>query len=148
MATSVKETVPEATPVSPPTGGEKLYSVEELMILAKIQVFMNGRPFQYLDKDESISEDERDKRKKIASSLKELVTDIRSKKAEASALFDYQDRHFDEPEYAWLQEEYPGLNVTGWRVIMALEDPLKYGKDIDRHEEQVFGTISKRSARS
>jgi hypothetical protein len=148
MATPVKETVPEATPISPPTGGEKLYSMEELIILAKMEVVMNGAPFHYLDTDTSIPEDDREKRKAIVSALTGLVTDIRSKKAESSALFDYQDRHFDEPEYKWLQEHYPGLNVNGWRVFIALIDPLKYGKDIDRAAQQVLGTISKRSART
>ncbi len=144
----MKESVPEATPIPPPTGGEKVYSVEELMILAKIQVLMNGRPFQYLEKDDSISDDERGKRSKIASSLMELVADIRSKKADSSAFFDYQDIHFDEPEHAWLQELHPGVNVNGWRVIMTIMDPVKYGEKIDRPRQQVVATITKRSART
>lgn len=109
---------------------------------------MNGRPFQYLDKDESIPEDERDKRIKIVSSLMELVTGIRLKKADSSAFFDYQDIHFDEPDYTWLQELHPGVNVNGWRVIMALMDPLKYGENIDRPMQQVLGTITRRSAKN
>jgi hypothetical protein len=110
---------------------------------------MNGAPFHYLDDtDVPTSAVDRDKTKSIVSELTDLVTDIRSKKKESSALFDFQDKHFDEPEYRWLQEYYPGLNVTGWRVFMALMDPLKYGEKIDRSQEQVLGTITKRSAKN
>lgn len=148
MATPVKEMSPDASPVSPPAGEQKPYSVEELKILAKMELIMNGRPFQYLDKDTSISEDDREKRKAIVSELTGLVTGIRSKKTEANALFDYQDIHFDEPDYQWLQEQHPGVNVNGWRVFMALMDPLKYGENIDRSIQKVLGTITKRSAKT
>jgi hypothetical protein len=148
MATPVKETSPDASPVSPPTRERKLYSIEELIILAKMEVLMNGTPFHYLDTDTSISEDDREKRKVIVSELTGLVTGVRSKKKEASALFDYQDRHFDEPDHTWLQESHPGVNVNGWRVFMVLMNPLKYGENIDHPIQQVLGTITKRSART
>jgi len=109
---------------------------------------MNGRPFHYLDIDTSIPEPERMKRKATVEKLTSLVLGIRYKVAEGSAFIDYQDNHFDEPDHAWLQEKHPGVNVTGWGVIMILMDPLKYGQGLDHPLERVHATISKRSAKN
>jgi hypothetical protein len=136
MATPVKEAEPT------------LYSMDEEMILAKMHMLMNGEPFHYLDTDMSISQVDKLKRKAIVSSLTTLVADIRLKKKEGSALFDYQDLHFDEPDHAWLQEEHPGVNGSGWRVCMILMDPLRYGQNLDHPDSHVRGTISKRSAKN
>lgn len=56
----------------------------------------------------------------------------------------YQDEHFEKPTHAFLIDEYPGLNVIGWKVFMALLDPLKHGTIIQR-SSGVVATISKRS---
>lgn len=59
-------------------------------------------------------------------------------------LLRYQDEHFEDPTHAFLTDEYPGLNVIGWKVFMALVDPLKHGTVIQR-SSGVRATISKRS---
>lgn len=123
------------------------YSTDEQVIIKKMESLMNGAPFHYLEKDESISGDERDTRRQIISSLNNLILNIRSKKADLKEFFDYQDMHFDAPDHAWLQTEHPGVNVTGWRVVMVLMDPLTYGKGLDRPIQTVHGTISQRSAK-
>lgn len=141
MAVPIKEVKSETSPTP-------LYSMDELMILARMEMFMNGKPFHYLDIDTSIPEADKLKRKAIVSTLTALVTDIRLKKKEGSALFEYQDIHFDEPDHAWFQKLHPGVNVNGWRVFMILMDPVKNGQGLDYPEQQVRGTISKRSAKS
>lgn len=123
MAVPIKEVKSETSPTP-------LYSMNELMILARMEMFMNGKPFHYLDIDTSISEADKQKRKSIVLALTTLVTDIRLKKKEGSALLEYQNIHFDEPDHAWLQKLHPGVNVNGWRVFMVLMDPLKYGGEI------------------
>lgn len=147
MATLTKEVKPEVSPGSSPAGEQKLYSMEEQEVLVKMEIFMNGKPFHFLDIDTSIPEPERRKRKAIAEKLTSLVLGIRRKEAEGSALFDYQDIHFDEQDHTWLQEVHPGVNVNGWRVMMILMDPLKYGKGLDHPLEQVHAPISKRSGK-
>jgi len=139
---------PDTSPALTPTVEQKLYSMDEQMILAKMETFMNGRPFHHLDIDTSIPQADKLKRKAIVSVLTTLVTDIRLKKKEGSALFDYQDLHFEEPDYTWLQELHPGVNVNGWRVIMIRMDPLKYGQNIDHPLQNVRGTITNRSAKN
>lgn len=37
---------------------------------------------------------------------------------------------YEDPQYVFLEGYYPGLDVTGWRILMALHDPLTYGKGI------------------
>lgn len=140
MSVPAKERTPDASGVSP-------YSLEEQTVLAKIKTFMNGEPFHYLNTNASLSNAERLKRQTTVATLKQLVTDIRLKKKDENALFDYQDDHFDEADYTWLQELHPGVNVTGWRVFMILMDPVKYGQGLDHPEQQVRGTISQRSAK-
>jgi hypothetical protein len=147
MATPVKEITPDTSSPSSPAGEQKLYSMDEQTILAKMEMLMNGKPFHYLDRDTLISEQERAKRKAIVEKLTSVVLGIRYKSAEGNTLFDYQDLHFDEPDHAWLQEKHPGVNVSGWGVIMILMDPLKYGKNLDRPLQQVLGTITRRSAK-
>ena len=141
MAAPIKEVKSETSPTP-------LYSMDELMILARMERFMNGKPFHYLDIDTSIPQADKLKRKAIVEKLSSIVLGIRYKVAEKSALFDYQDIHFDEPDHTWLQELHPGVNVNGWRVTMVLMDPVKYGQGMDYPEEQVLGTISRRSAKS
>ena len=144
MATPIKETKSDASP----EGEEKFYSMDEVIILTKMETFMNGKPFHFLDQETSVSEQERDRRKVIVSELTGIVTDIRLKKTEERTLFEYQDVHFDEPEYAWLQELHPGVNVSGWGVVMILMNPMTYGKNIDRPVQNVHGTITQRSAKN
>lgn len=109
---------------------------------------MNGKPFHYLDIDTSIPEADKLKRKAIVEKLTSLVLGIRYKEVEGSALFDYQNIHFDEPDHTWLQQQHPGVNVNGWRVFMILMDPVMYGQGLDHPISQVLGTISKRSAKN
>ena len=148
MAVLTKEAISATSPASSSAGEQKLYSMDEQMILARMETLMNGRPFHYLDIDTSIPQADKLKRKAIVSALTTLVKDIRLKKKEGSAFFDYQDLHFEEPDHAWLQQQYPGVNVTGWRVIMVLMDPLKYGQNLDHPLQNVRGTITNRSAKS
>jgi hypothetical protein len=129
-------------------GEQELYSMDELMILAKMETCMNGKPFHYLNIDTTILPDDKLRRKEIISELTTLFINIRLKKKEESAFFDYQNLHFDAPDYAWLQQQHPGVNVNGWRVVMALMDPLKYGQKIDHPIQQVRATISQRSAKT
>lgn len=127
---------------------QALYFEAEQEIIANMERFMNSKPFHYLNIDPSISEGDRIEKNKIVTTLTSLVSDIRSKNKEASAFFDYQDLHFDEPDHVWLQEQHPGVNVSGWRVVMILMDPMKYGVNLDRPMPKVSATISKRSAKN
>jgi len=141
MAVPFKEAKQDTSPAP-------LYSMDEQMILTRMETFMNSKPFRYLDIDTSIPQADKLKRKAIVSKLTALVTDIRLKNKEENALFEYQDNHFDEPDHTWLKELHPGVNVNGWRVFMILMDPFRYGQNVDRPLQQVRGTISQRSAKS
>lgn len=59
-------------------------------------------------------------------------------------LLTYQDEHFEESTYEFLTDGYPGLNVNGWKVLMAIIDPLGQGRNIERSSD-VRAPISRRS---
>jgi hypothetical protein len=148
MVAPAKEAKFDTSARPSPAGEQKFYSMEEQLILARMEMLMNAKPFHYLDIDTLIPQADKLKKKAIVLALNTLVTDIRLKKKEGSALLEYQDIHFDEPDHAWLRELHPGVNVNGWRVFMVLMDPLRYGQNLNRPEQQVRGTITRRSAKS
>lgn len=61
-------------------------------------------------------------------------------------LLGYQDEHFEDSRCTFLAEAYPGLNVNGWKVLMAIVDPFGHGRIIER-SSGVRAPISKRSAK-
>ena len=80
----------------------------------------------------------------IVEELRNLANEIRSGKKTMEDFWTYQSEHINDSTYQFLSDIHPGLNVVGWRVIMAIIDPFTYGRDIKR----AAGTnapISKRS---
>lgn len=66
----------------------------------------------------------------IVEDLRQMVRDIHAGEKTIGDFWVYQDLHIDDPGYSFLGEQHPGLNVSGWRVFMALIDPLTYGRNI------------------
>lgn len=143
-------------PQSPETGSaltpqtakeEAKYTAEEAAVLGRIKDIINGDFFHHVTQ-EPVSETNKESPSAIVVRTRSFIAKIRLDKRDAQEFFTYQDEHFDDPEYAFLKDLYPGLNVNGWRVLMAELDPKKYGIAIARKEFQVRGTISQRSAKN
>lgn len=66
----------------------------------------------------------------IVAELRNMADEIRGGKKTIEAFWTYQEEHIDDPAYEFLGKIHPGLNVAGWRVFMALIDPLAYGRDV------------------
>lgn len=71
----------------------------------------------------------------IVAELRKLAEDIRGGTKAMEDFWTYQNRHIDDPAYEFLGEIHPGLNFAGWRVFMALIDPLGYGRDIEHSRD-------------
>lgn len=125
---------------------ENSYTTEELVVLGRIKDILNGDFFHHLP-TEAITESNKETPTAIVNEARALIAKIRKEKRDQKEFFTYQDEHFDNPHYAFLEEEYPGLNVNGWRVLMAELNPIKYGTAIQRKDYHIYGTISQRSAK-
>lgn len=42
----------------------------------------------------------------------------------------YQEGVLEDPRYRWLQEHHPTVTGPWWRIMLALTNPKKYGKDL------------------
>lgn len=67
----------------------------------------------------------------IVAELRKMAEDIRGGTKTMEDFWTYQEDHINDPAYEFLGEIHPGLNFAGWRVVMALIDPLGYGRDIN-----------------
>lgn len=79
----------------------------------------------------------------ILMGLSAIVTEICERRGSIDDFKEFQNTVIDLPDYAFLREPYPGLNVTGWSIFFAMIDPLTYGAKIHRVVEQ-RGTSGKR----
>jgi len=98
-----------------------VYEPEESEILTRMKNLMGGEAFHTETDTERLH---------IIDELRVLVQKIRNNEVKPDDFFAFQDKHFDNPKYAFLSAELPGINIVGWRVFMALMDPLQYGKTI------------------
>lgn len=141
------KTEDQKKPPNQDTKNVSTYSIEESTVLGRIKDIINGDFFHHLPA-EAVHESNKQSPAAIVCEVRALVAKIRVEKRDPQEFFAYQDVHFGDPHYAFLEEPYPGLNVNGWRVFMAELDPVKYGVAITRKEFQIRGTISQRSAKT
>ncbi len=130
-----------APPLRAVTNGKDFIFSEDRAELERQQNLLRGA-FAYIS-DEPI-EAIRIHRLAIITDLRKMVKDIRGGTKTMNDFWTYQDTYIDDPAYGFLADFHPGLNVAGWRVVMALIVPLKYGRSIEA-SSNVRGTISRRS---
>lgn len=129
---------------TPPHAGEFTgKTLEDQLEIVRQSNLLRGA-FDYIADDSFLSPEVRERRMAIVSEVRGWVAKIHTREASLDDFFAYQDDKLDKPEFLFLGQVYPGLNVAGWRVILALIDPLKYGRSIQSYTE-ITATISKRS---
>lgn len=129
---------------TPPNAGEFTgKTLEDQLELMRQSNLLRGA-FDYIGDDSFLSPQVKERRMAIVSEVRGWVESIHKREASLDDFLRYQDEKLENPEFLFLGESYPGLNVAGWRVILALIDPLKYGRNIQSFTE-ITATISKRS---
>lgn len=109
------------------SGGEAL-SPEDKKELDRQYNLFGLTAFDFL-KDEP-DKGKRAERLAVVSELKQLACDVRKGVKTMDDFLARQDKLMAIPANEFLELPYPGLNFAGWRVMMALADPLKYGREI------------------
>lgn len=133
--------LPEIAPLRAVTNGKDVISPEDKAELERQQNLLRGA-FAYIS-DEPI-EAIRIHRLAIITDLRQMAEDIGRGTKTMNDFWTYQDIYIDDPVYGFLSEIHPGLNVAGWRVVMALIDPLTYGRAVQGSSD-IPGRISRRS---
>lgn len=129
---------------TPPHAGEFTgKTLEDQLEIVRQSNLLRGA-FDYIADDRFLSPEVRERRMAIMGEIRGWVERIHKREALLDDFLAYQDEKFENPEFRFLGEVYPGLNVAGWRVILALIDPMKYGRNIQSYTK-VTATISKRS---
>ncbi len=118
--------LPEHASYEAVADGGPIFSLEEQEERARQNVVLQNA-FTYICKDPPLV---KIPRLAIVEGLRMLAEEIRGDEKSMVDFWTYQEEHIGDPDYGFLGEIHPGLNVTGWRVMMALIDPLQYGRDI------------------
>lgn len=127
MAVSIKELAsPQLT--KPLTDEEELHRQHEMF----------HDPFNLPE----YTEDPR--RLNILAVVKTKIKDIRDRGSGSAEFLDFQLTVIDNPDYIFLQQPYPGLNTNGWGVLLAMLDPLKFGRHIHSKTEGRIKTSGRR----
>lgn len=132
----------ETRPCVAADSGGKALSLEEKRELNRQYTLFGRTAFDYLNGEPDAAK--KAERFAVVSMLKQLACDIQKGEKTTEDFFTLQDTLMKNPANTFLEESYPGLNVAGWRVIMALIDPITYGTVIQGSSD-VRGPISKRS---
>lgn len=106
-------------------GGDVFFAEEQKELARQRVVLQNA--FKYICDDLPMV---KIPRLAIVEELRNLAEEIRNGDKTINDFWAYQEDHMSDPTYQFLSDSHPGLNVVGWRVIMALIDPLRYGWDI------------------
>lgn len=75
-------------------------------------------------------------RKAILETVHTRIDDIKNGKGSLQDFLDFQKNAVLNPDYAFLELDHPGLNASGWGVLMAQLDPLMHGTGIHRIIDQ------------
>lgn len=132
---------PEQASCEAVVDGNPSLSPEDKAELERQRNLLHGS-FAYIseEKEETV----RIPRLAIVVELRKMADDIHDGTKMMEDFWTYQELHIDDPAYEFLSENHPGLNVAGWRVFMALIDPLAYGREIQA-AGRTRGSISRRS---
>lgn len=79
------------------------------------------------------------KRGHILAALRLRVDAIRNGNETIEDFLRFQESVFGSRDYTFLQDPHPGLNVNGWRILLAMADPLTYGRNIHHTELKIKG---------
>lgn len=107
-------------------GGGDVFSPEEQEELARQNVILQNA-FKYICDDPPMV---KIPRLAIVGELRNLADEIREGRKTIDDFWAYQEAHIADSDHEFLGKTHPGLNVVGWRVILAFIDPLAYGRDI------------------
>lgn len=116
----------ERSPRGSVVDGGDVFSPEDKEELARQNVVLQNT-FKYICKDLPIV---KIPRLAIVEELRNLAEEIREGGKTIDDFWAYQEKHISDSDHQFLSEIHPGLNVVGWKVILAFIDPLTYGRDI------------------
>lgn len=118
--------ISELAPHSSVADGGSVFSPEEQEELARQRVVLQNA-FRYICNDPPMV---KIPRLAIIEELRKLADEIGDGKKSIEDFWEYQEEHMGNPDHQFLNEGHPGLNVVGWKVILASIDPLTYGRNI------------------
>ncbi|MCX6791421.1 MAG: hypothetical protein NT149_00055 [Candidatus Gottesmanbacteria bacterium] len=148
MAVPTKEAKPDASPVTPPAGEQKLYSTEEAVTVARmngyighdIYIFARVHTLEDRHDTSNIPDAILKRRKEIVDEVQALVHKIladRNKEEKKFTAADYDryiDEHIELPEFGFMSAPPPTLNKGGWGFFAGLLNPLEQGIKIGPSE--------------
>lgn len=118
--------ISELAPHSSVADGGTVFSPEEQEELARQNVILQNA-FKYICDDPPMV---KIPRLAIVGELRNLADEIHEGRKTIDDFWAYQEAHIADSDHEFLGKTHPGLNVVGWKVILAFIDPLTHGRNI------------------